>query len=443
MSEQRFRDASWPCQHNQHALATGQRGIGLAAIPKWTDLALDFGNNIYAQVQRVLKYLKTRYLGDDSAPYKGPWSGTVRAYYGAVDATDRILAALLPGDLLTLDRSVTEEFQNDYEIIARRVIRPAQGSSEPKMLEFDLLQYVPSSFIDNPDASPGIASPVPRAGLIISGGPANGSYRPTADPLTATDAGTTATINIASVPMRFAGISPDPVYGSGAVTGLSFATQYFIYADDPDRQGGAVAYAATTTKENALSQSGWLFMGSIITPNDGAGDTQGNGDGGAGAQVGRLFTTLPGTYTITPAAGCGTIRRTRGPDTNSYADVTTASTGGVRGLRFSRALRRLRLAAAEDQESVRRRHRGQAGRGRLLARWRLVLAQQAPRHRRRRRAGHRPDRAQRPAGPAPGARPHHRAAIERHAERLRGDRRRQQRRRHRGVGESDERARRA
>jgi hypothetical protein len=63
MSEQRFRDASWSCQHKQHALAIGQRGVGLAAIPKWTPLELDFGNNIYAQVQRVLKYMKTRYLG--------------------------------------------------------------------------------------------------------------------------------------------------------------------------------------------------------------------------------------------------------------------------------------------------------------------------------------------------------------------------------------------
>lgn len=110
------------------------------------------------------------------------------------------------------------------------------------------------------------------------------SYRPLSNPLTATDAGATATVSVAAFTNRFAGV--DVSYNSGSIASLSFDTLYFIYTDDAGFAGGAVTYNATTVKETALNGSGRIFVGSIRTPKDGAPDTVGNNDGGVAAQFG-------------------------------------------------------------------------------------------------------------------------------------------------------------
>jgi|GEM_PF-6521058 len=113
------------------------------------------------------------------------------------------------------------------------------------------------------------------------------TYRPLTNPLTAHDAGATATINVGSFTMRIQGIG-DVSINSGAITGLSFNTLYFIYYDDDQLAGGAVTFVATTTKETTLDGNGRFFVGSILTPIDGFADTGGNNDGGSGAQSGML-----------------------------------------------------------------------------------------------------------------------------------------------------------
>jgi hypothetical protein len=92
--------------------------------------------------------------------------------------------------------------------------------------------------------------------------------------------------------MRVPGLS-DISLNSGTITGLSYGTAYYIYYDDPGYFGGAVTYHATTTKEDALNDTGRFFVGSIKTPVAGGADTIGNNDGGTGAQFGSLWTIDP------------------------------------------------------------------------------------------------------------------------------------------------------
>ncbi len=127
------------------------------------------------------------------------------------------------------------------------------------------------------------------------------TYRPTTNPLTATDAGSNATVNIASFTMRTSS-KGDISINSGSITALSYSTLYYIYYDDATLAGGAVTYAATTTKTTAINGSGRFFVGSIVTPAATAPNTTGNNDGGVGAQSGQTSIFLFG---LTTAATTG------------------------------------------------------------------------------------------------------------------------------------------
>jgi hypothetical protein len=139
------------------------------------------------------------------------------------------------------------------------------------------------------------------------------TYRPTTNPLTATDAGANATVSIAAFTMRCTGHT-DVSVSSGSITALSYGTLYYIYYDDATLAGGAVTFAATTTKETAINGSGRFFVGSILTPVASGASTVGNNDGGVGAQGGGtsifLFgasTTVnnePATFTVTNPSNC-------------------------------------------------------------------------------------------------------------------------------------------
>ena len=120
---------------------------------------------------------------------------------------------------------------------------------------------------------------------------ANTSYRPLSNPLTATDVGASATINIAAFTMRSAGV--DLSINSGAVASLSFDTLYYVYYTDSDFNGGTVTYSAATNQGDALNGVARFFVGSIRTPVDAGGDTIGNNNGGVGAQGGLLFELKP------------------------------------------------------------------------------------------------------------------------------------------------------
>lgn len=107
-----------------------------------------------------------------------------------------------------------------------------------------------------------------------------------ANPLTATTGGSAnhATISIASNIMQFGFGQVN--YNSGSITPLLDGTTYYVFANDPNYQGGSVVYQATTSTSVTFSMLGQIFFGKITTPAFGGGGTGGSGGGGGG---GRMF----------------------------------------------------------------------------------------------------------------------------------------------------------
>lgn len=95
------------------------------------------------------------------------------------------------------------------------------------------------------------------------------AYRTPINPLSSADVGTTATVSIASHTMKVSGATA--AYNSGSVTGLGFATAYFIWAYDPTFAGGAVTYVASTSSETYIADANYIYVGYITTVADGGG----------------------------------------------------------------------------------------------------------------------------------------------------------------------------
>lgn len=83
-------------------------------------------------------------------------------------------------------------------------------------------------------------------------------------PLTASADAVTAEIQVASHTVLYGGQSS--VYNSGSVVGLLPQTDYYVYTDDPDYEGGAVAYFATTNYQLLADELGRYYVGAIRTP---------------------------------------------------------------------------------------------------------------------------------------------------------------------------------
>ena len=105
--------------------------------------------------------------------------------------------------------------------------------------------------------------------------------------LTAADVGSDTTITIAAHNVHYDGNTL--AYNSGSITGLSFSTKYYVYADDASKAGGAVTYIATTTNTDVVASTARYYVGSITTPADGAGGTSGGGGGASGDDDGGVF----------------------------------------------------------------------------------------------------------------------------------------------------------
>lgn len=88
---------------------------------------------------------------------------------------------------------------------------------------------------------------------------------PTGVTITATDAGTNATVAISAHNRTYPPSTTVAVNG-GSVTALAYSTLYYIYYDDPSRAGGAVTYAATTSQSTAAQTGNRHLVGSVTTP---------------------------------------------------------------------------------------------------------------------------------------------------------------------------------
>ncbi len=87
--------------------------------------------------------------------------------------------------------------------------------------------------------------------------------------ITATDAGANATVTITSHTRYYPqsdGSALELAVNGGAVTGLAYSTQYFVYYDDLNRLGGAVTYKATTDASLAAQLGDRHVVGSVTTP---------------------------------------------------------------------------------------------------------------------------------------------------------------------------------
>lgn len=106
--------------------------------------------------------------------------------------------------------------------------------------------------------------------------------------LSATDAGSNATINISAHTRKYTDVSSASV-NSGSITALSYSTTYYVYYDQTSRAGGAVTYQATTNPNTALpnAAAGRHYCGKVTTPAAGGGGTSGGvAPPGAGGGVG-------------------------------------------------------------------------------------------------------------------------------------------------------------
>ncbi|ABF42424.1 hypothetical protein Acid345_3423 [Candidatus Koribacter versatilis Ellin345] len=271
--------------HDRHQLAVGTRGVGMTAMRKRKSLQLDYGNNTWERVSRLVQFECYRYIGMDADPYFAPWDATVQAFFEAQDDDGNLFAKVCPGDVITVDGSVSEEDQGDYEVIEAELPQITVGGDSGSgnkgtafAVNLSLKRVVDDSFTDVPlpEDDTDFGSVEPGTGF---GGR---NYVVRSNPLTAHDAGSDVTINIANFNIGFDTHSPDPYYFGSTSAHKVFATTYYIYVLDPFGNGGSCAFKAVLALDSSLEDAGWLFVGSILTPADGAADTDCNNDGGGG-----------------------------------------------------------------------------------------------------------------------------------------------------------------
>lgn len=109
------------------------------------------------------------------------------------------------------------------------------------------------------------------------------SYPVPSDVLSATDAGSDATITIAShsrvYPVQGSVDVADVAITGGSITGLAFSTEYAVYYDDTTLADTTPTFIATTSLAVAQvgAAEGRHFVGVVTTPADGGGATSGSG----------------------------------------------------------------------------------------------------------------------------------------------------------------------
>lgn len=110
--------------------------------------------------------------------------------------------------------------------------------------------------------------------------------------LSASDAGSSATITIAAHTRKYTDVTSKSVNG-GSITGLAYSTTYTVYYDQTGRTGGSVTYHATTDPNTGLANAaaGRHFCGKITTPASGGSSTSGGvspPSGGGGYTGGEI-----------------------------------------------------------------------------------------------------------------------------------------------------------
>jgi len=162
------------------------------------------------------------------------------------------------------------------------------------------------------------------------------------DPLTSTSDASVSTITVASHTVQYgAGLVS---YTGGSITGLTPDTTYYVYGEDENLTGGAVAYSATTNPQTVVAGNNRYYVGAIRTAKNAAtanvsAATQANpcavttsaahgyssGDTVTFASVGGMteLNSLPATTIVVTGASSFTLT---GVNSSAYGAYTSGGT---------------------------------------------------------------------------------------------------------------------
>ena len=316
--ESRFAVRAPLADHQQHQNAVGQRGLSLTPIFRVVPLSINLGNNTVERVNRIINFMLNRNLGINTTPYLAPWAGTITCFMDAVDLSiagnPRALVSQINGDIISIDATVSEEYQGDYEIMKAVYVVPAadgsnsgnsSGQSNQATIELTLLQYLAAAFSDSSNTAlslrVGITSGLAPIAQVDSLGvqrlastkqnnPTNvQSYFTGANPLSQSGMSSLILVSSFTIQYGFGQVS----YNSGSVDPGTTGT-WIVYCRDPKFTGGAVTYFAVagTTRSVLTSFDDVVCVGTITTT--AGGGAVGSGGGGGACFSGNVKVRVPG-----------------------------------------------------------------------------------------------------------------------------------------------------
>ena len=184
------------------------------------------------------------------------------------------------GSIVVQDGTPTHQFQQNWQnqgkaiegaiqILAEAVdgILAAQTAAEAANAAAVVAQDAAATAQVAAEAANDAAAAVGSEGTITASGTSGLT-------LTATDAGTDATVNI-SAHTRIYGDSSSVSVSAGSITGLAYSTDYWVFYDDPTRAGGAVTYQHSTDPADAVQTGDKHSVGAVTTPVAAAPDNNG------------------------------------------------------------------------------------------------------------------------------------------------------------------------
>ena len=184
------------------------------------------------------------------------------------------------GSIVVQDGTPTHQFQQNWQnqgkaiegaiqILAEAVdgILAAQTAAEAANAAAVVAQDAAATAQVAAEAANDAAAAVGSEGTITASGTSGLT-------LTATDAGTDATVNI-SAHTRIYGDGSSVSVSAGSITGLAYSTDYWVFYDDPTRAGGAVTYQHSTDPADAVQTGDKHSVGAVTTPAAAAPDNNG------------------------------------------------------------------------------------------------------------------------------------------------------------------------
>lgn len=156
-----------------------------------------------------------------------------------------------------------------FQVWWQQVLGQLKGTLDAQQTALDALAAAVAAQT-TADAAQAAADTVNRNDSIST------SWTAPGDILTASDAGTDATITVADHVRHYTDATSISVTG-GSITGLAYSTTYYVYYDQPDRSGGVVTYNASEDANVGLANAvvGRHYCGTVDTPAAGGGTTSG------------------------------------------------------------------------------------------------------------------------------------------------------------------------